>query len=126
MGYTIRFPKTRFLFFTNEYTDYDLFDATFPMYFSVHPYDWLDIYCSPKYIFRSASNKSNEYKGEIFSHWYGLSAGLRYNLNNSHLKSFFKFEPDNEFAVLCEFTYMKTNVFSNSVKQVSIGLSVGF
>ncbi|MDD4993764.1 MAG: hypothetical protein PHR83_16200 [Paludibacter sp.] len=87
-----------------------MYDAMLPVYFSYHPLNWISLYCSPKYVFRTTNsyNFENNYHGTTFSHWYGASGGIRIG---------------KRIAFLAEYSFFGNSLSPVPFSQVSCGIA---
>ncbi len=99
-----------YLSITNDETESVIVDLMVPAYFSIHPVDWLSLYCSPKYLYRINGYTSNGVTGFSNSHIYGATAGIRLG---------------KKFAFLAEYSYFGNSQMALPLTQVTCGIAIG-
>lgn len=94
-------------FKTNNY------DLMLPVYFSYHPVNWLSLYCSPKYIYRTTSSVDiyTNINNMSNSHWYGATGGIRLG---------------KRIAFLAEYSFFGASNMKNPFSQITAGICIGF
>jgi hypothetical protein len=85
-------------------------DLHFPLYFSVHPTNWLGIYAAPKYILRLNNYNDNGVSESASSSWLGVTSGLRLGRKN---------------ALFMEYSYFGSSAYSVPLGQFMIGIGIG-
>ncbi len=83
-------------------------DYYVPLNFSYHPKEWIGIYTSPRYTYRTT--KINDSKASP-SHWYGTTTGIRLG---------------KKVAPFIEYSIFGSDVASKPLSQITGGLSIGF